>query len=293
MPELPEVETIKLGLNELIIGLSIQDIIIKNHKSFLIDENIKELFLINHKILNIGRRAKLLMINLDSDYSLVFHLKMTGQLVYVDHHHRFGAGHPNNSLINKLPDKSTRVVFIFNNNAQLFFNDQRKFGWIKAIPTSLLTDRDFFKYHGPEPLDLMFSSEVLYKRLLSHPKTKIKAALLNQQILSGLGNIYVDESLWMSKINPLTTVNQLTKKNIITLYKSIQNILNKSIYLGGSTDRNYVDAQGNKGNYLKFANVFRKENQPCPRCSTLIVKQKIVGRGTHFCPNCQKIKVEK
>ncbi len=293
MPELPEVETIKRVLKDLIIGLSIEKIIIKNHKSFLIDENTKELFLFNHKVLDVKRRAKLLMINLDSDYSLVFHLKMTGQLVYVNHDYRFGAGHPTDSLIHQLPDKSTRVIFIFNNKAKLFFNDQRKFGWIKIIPTVLLTDKNFFKDHGPEPLDALFSSDILYQRLLKHPKSKIKAVLLNQTVLSGLGNIYVDESLWMSKINPLTTINQLNKKNIVMLHQSIQTVLNKSISLGGSTDKNYVDAKGNKGSYLKFANVFRKENQPCPRCYSLIVKQKIAGRGTHFCPNCQKRKTEK
>jgi len=290
MPELPEVETIRIGLQRLIIGLTISNVKIKNQKSFIVDKISLTNFLVDKKVINIKRRAKILMIDLESKYSLVFHLKMTGQLVFVNQKTRFAAGHPNDSLINKLPDKSTRVIFTFSNGARLYFNDQRKFGWIKLLPTNILNDENFFSHHGPEPLTISFNENELKKQLMNHPNRQIKAVLLDQSSIAGLGNIYVDESLWLAELHPQSLVKSLKNEDFARLYNSIRIVLNKSIKLGGSTDKNYVNAEGQKGSYLQFANVFRKNGQPCPRCGSVILKQKISGRGTHFCPNCQKVK---
>lgn len=291
MPELPEVETIRIGLKKLIVGKKILNIDVLNLKSFPNNKSDVKAFVLNKEIIDIQRRAKLLMINLSSDYSLLIHLKMTGQLVYVSNNERFGAGHPNDSLINSLPDKSTRVIFELN-DSKLFFNDQRKFGWIKVFPTHLLSDQEYFSKHGPEPLDET-SLQVFKSNLKKHLRSNIKSNLLNQSVISGIGNIYADESLFLSKIHPKTIVGDLSNQQINTLFDSIRQVLSLSILKGGSTDRNYVNAEGKRGSYLEFANVFRRENQPCPVCHHLIIKIKVAGRGTHLCPNCQKVKIEK
>jgi formamidopyrimidine-DNA glycosylase len=290
MPELPEVETVRLGLRKLIIGKQIDQVEYDWPKSFPNDQLVVKNFLYDSKIKKLRRRAKVLMIDLDSDYSLVIHLKMTGQIVFRSTKESFGAGHPSDSLVNKLPDKSTRVTINFKDGSKLFFNDQRKFGWMRLMPTSKIKDIDFFKHVGPEPLEPSFTAQVLKSQLNKRPNLFIKAALLDQTVVAGIGNIYADESLWLAKIHPSTRVKDLKDSQIKKLHKSITEVLNLSLKKGGSSDKNYVNAKGEKGSYLNFANVFRRENQPCLRCGTNIQKIKLVGRGTHFCPKCQIIK---
>ena len=214
---------------------------------------------------------------------------MTGQLIYRSSTKNFGGGHPNDSLIGNLPDKSTRVTIEFDDFSQLFFNDQRKFGWMRLLPTVEISNIDFFKKLGPEPLSDSFSWLDLFNRLQKRSKSSIKPVLLDQSIIAGIGNIYADESLWMSKIHPATKVNQLSRPKIKQLYSNIREVLNYSIEKGGSTDRNYRNAEGMKGSYLDFANVFRKDGLPCNRCGTIIVKFKLFGRGTHICPKEQRL----
>jgi formamidopyrimidine-DNA glycosylase len=214
---------------------------------------------------------------------------MTGQLVYKDETVRFGAGHPNDSLLNNLPDKSTRVIISFDDDSKLYFNDQRKFGWVKLMPTIEIKNLDFFKKVGPEPLSSEFNWLILKQRLNKRQNTTIKAALLDQTVLAGIGNIYADESLWGAKIHPSTLVKNLNDKEYKILYQEIVKVLKLSIELGGSTDKNYINAEGKKGSYLAFSKVFRKEGQNFPRCGTIIIKTRVAGRGTHLCPYCQKL----
>ncbi len=288
MPELPEVETVKRGLERLIVGLSIADVRSDVPKSFPNAKADIEQFLIGATVVQVARRAKVLLIELSSKYSLVTHLKMTGQLVYVGHGERFGAGHPNQSLIGSLPDKSTRATITFSDGTALHFNDQRKFGWMRLMPTAEIVNLDFFKKVGPEPLSDAFSWQELKDRLQRRKNTNIKAALLDQTVLAGIGNIYADESLWAARIHPTTLVKDLPAAKYRPLFEAIQEVLRKSIAEGGSSDKNYVNAEGGYGNYLAHANVFRKEGQPCPRCGSEIVKTRVAGRGTHTCPKCQK-----
>lgn len=288
MPELPEVETIKLGLSKLLIGKRIKAVSYDWPKSFPNDQTITDAFLIGTEIIAVRRRAKVLIIDLASEYSLIIHLKMTGQLVYRDSHNSFGAGHPNDSLVGGLPDKSTRVTIDFDDGSKLFFNDQRKFGWMRLFPTVEIRSIDFFKKVGPEPLEPEFTAQVLAERLQRKRNSNIKAALLDQTVLAGVGNIYADESLWGAKIHPSRLVKTLDSKEIKKLRDEIVFVLSLSIEKGGSTDKNYVNAEGKKGSYLTFARVFRRENQPCPRCGTIIIKTRVAGRGTHLCPFCQK-----
>lgn len=295
MPELPEVETIKIGLGKLLPGLKITGVSHDTPKSFPNAQADVDQFMIGAKVVRVARRAKVLLIELDTQYSLVIHLKMTGQMVFVRAAHkrtaeeRFGAGHPNDSLIGHLPDKSTRVTITFDNNAKLFFNDQRKFGWMRLIPTAEVPEIDFFKKLGPEPLAADFTAKDFRERLLRRPKSNIKAVLLDQTVVAGVGNIYADESLWGAKIHPETLVKDLPTTKINLLFKELQYVLRLSIEKGGSTDRNYVNAEGKKGSYIDFARVFRREGQPCPRCGMIIIKTRVAGRGTHLCPHCQKL----
>jgi formamidopyrimidine-DNA glycosylase len=286
MPELPEVETIRRGLSKLIVGRKVIKVCHDNQRSFPNAQHDVDNFLIGAEIVSISRRAKVLMIDFSTQYTLVIHLKMTGQLVYRGETN-FGAGHPTDSLTGKLPDRSTRVTFVFDDKSHLFFNDQRKFGWVKLLPAVEVSNMDFMKKVGPEPLDDSFTSEEFATRFRHRSKTSIKAALLDQSVVAGVGNIYADESLWSAKIHPKRLVNTITSGEFETLYNSVRFVMNLSIDKGGSTDRNYVDAEGKKGNYLDFANVFRREGQVCPRCGATIIKLRVVGRGTHICPNCQ------
>jgi formamidopyrimidine-DNA glycosylase len=289
MPELPEVETVSRGLGNILPGRKILTISSDWPKSFPNSDTDVKKFLINGEISTVRRRGKVLLIELITGYTLVTHLKMTGQLVFRGEQN-FGAGHPNDSLIGKLPDKSTRVVIDFVDGSKLFFNDQRKFGWMRLFPTSEVDNIDFFRKLGPEPLTHEFTSLILKQRLMKRPGSSIKAVLLDQSILAGIGNIYADESLWTARIHPKTLVKKLTTKNINDLHEAIVSVLKLSIEKGGSTDRNYVDALGRKGSYLSFANVFRREGMNCPRCGTVIIKIRVAGRGTHVCANCQKEK---
>ncbi len=289
MPELPEVETVRRGLKSLIVSKKITNVSFDWPKSFPNAQSDINQFLIGSHITDVRRRAKVLMIDLDTDYSLVVHLKMTGQLVYRGNEN-FGAGHPNDSLVGKLPDKSTRVEIIFDDKSKLFFNDQRKFGWMKLLPTVEIPNIDFMRRVGPEPLGSDFTAKVLFDRLQRRKRSSIKAALLDQTVLAGIGNIYADEALWGAKIHPETKVGNISLASVKKLYTEIVTVLRLSIEKGGSTDRNYVNAEGKKGSYIEFAKVFRRENLPCPRCSTAIIKTRVASRGTHICPKCQVVK---
>ncbi len=324
MPELPEVETVRRGLHALIIGKRIVSVGHDTPKSFPNAAGDVEEFLLGAMVTDVRRRAKVLLIDLNTGYSLVTHLKMTGQLVFVAKNQqrletrdqrletpadrqtltskleplvsieadevRFGAGHPNDSLISKLPDKSTRVTITFVDDSKLFFNDQRKFGWMRLFPTIEIPNIEFFKKVGPEPLDSNFQFPIFNFQIQKRRNSIVKAALLDQTVVAGIGNIYADESLWGAKIHPAAKVRDIPAAKLRSLYKEIRYVLELAIEKGGSTDRNYVNAEGKKGSYIDFARVFRREGLACPRHpGTLIIKTKVAGRGTHICPKCQKL----
>jgi formamidopyrimidine-DNA glycosylase len=286
MPELPEVETVRRGLHNLIIGKMIKSERHDTAKGFPNAPHDVTGFLIGTTVTDVRRRAKVLLIDLSSDYTLVIHLKMTGQMVYRGEQ-VFGAGHPSESLIGDLPDKSTRVTIEFTDGSHLYFNDQRKFGWMRLIPSLEVPNIDFIKKVGPEPLEDEFTAREFATRFTRRGKTSIKAALLDQTVVAGVGNIYADESLWGAKIHPKRLVNTITDKEFILLYTELRAVMNLAIEKGGSTDKNYVNAEGKRGSYMDFARVFRREGLLCPRCDTEIIKFKAAGRGTHICPVCQ------
>lgn len=289
MPELPEVETVRRGLHELIIGRVVKSVDHDTPKSFPNATSDVEQFLIGATIQDVRRRAKVLLIDLSTEYTLVIHLKMTGQLVFRSREAVFGAGHPNDSLIGELPDRSTRVTFTFKDGAHLYFNDQRKFGWVKLLPTIEVPNIDFMKKVGPEPLEAEFTPEQFAARFKRRAKSPIKAALLDQTVVAGVGNIYADESLWGAELHPRRLVGTLSPEDFGHLYTELRSVMNLAIEKGGSTDKNYVNAEGKRGSYMDFARVFRREGKACPRCGDTIIKFKAAGRGTHICPTCQVV----
>jgi formamidopyrimidine-DNA glycosylase len=280
---------VRRGLAELLPGRAIASIDFDWPKSFPNAAADVRQFAVGAKVVVVKRRAKVLLIELTSKYSLVIHLKMTGQLVFRSATERFGAGHPTNSLIGELPDKSTRITITFEDGSRLFFNDQRKFGWMRLLPTAEVVNLDFFRKVGPEPLSADFTWQDLRERLQRRKNTNIKAALLDQTVVAGIGNIYADEALWGAKIHPATLVRRLSPAKFHQLYDELIYVLKLSIEKGGSTDRNYVDVKGKKGSYMSFARVFRREGKPCPRCGHIIEKIRVAGRGTHICPHDQRL----
>lgn len=307
MPELPEVETIRIGLTSKIIGLRIKRIQILNQKSFIGDPKQ----IIGAKIKNIWRRAKILGIDL-SNTSLLIHLKMSGQIIVVPakamsadrqagiqkkwipdlvrddkNRSRFIGGHPTHDMLGQLPNKSTRVIFEFNNGSKLYFNDQRKFGWIKLVNSSELMVDSFLKNLGPEPLEKAFNWEILKTNLLKHKSQSVKVALLDQTIISGLGNIYVCEALFNARINPKTKVSAIADGQYKKIHQGIIKALKDGIKYGGSTKTNFVNSDGKKGYFLDYSFVYGRVGDKCKICGNLIQKIKLAGRGTFFCPYCQ------
>jgi len=288
MPELPEVETVRIGLQKLLVGHKIINYKVLREKSFPNTKIEADKFITGAKVNSVRRRAKLLLIDLNSNYTMAIHLKMTGQLVYRGIE-SFGAGHPSDSLIHKLPDNTTRIVFDLDQGAKLFFNDQRVFGWVKLVSTPEVGEMDFVKTLGPEPLDKSFTAQVSKQQLMKRKHSKIKAVLLDQSFVAGIGNIYADEALWAAKIHPETRVSSISPQKHKALHRAVVDILTSAIEYGGSTDRNYVNAEGRQGSYMGFAKVFRREGKDCLRCSRDIIKIRSAGRGTHLCPHCQRL----
>lgn len=290
MPELPEVEVIKLGLQKKIIGLKIKKIQIITPKSFIGNPNPIE----GQKVLNIWRRAKILGIDLSSDTKLLFHLKMSGQLIWKGESGKgegesLIGGHPTEDMTGKMPNPHTRVIFSFSNGSHLYFNDQRRFGWIKIVQSAnfKVQSEEILGRLGPEPLDRSFTWELLKQNLLKHPKMPVKVAIMNQSVVAGVGNIYANEACFIAKIDPRRKIADLTDADFKDLYAGIIKALKAGIKHGGSTRAHFVDPEGRKGYFLDYAFVYGKDGRSCKLCGTKIKKVTLGGRGTYFCERCQ------
>lgn len=286
MPELPEVETIKLFLAKKILGLKVKKVEVLNSKSFLGDYELVE----GQEIISVERRAKVLRIQF-KDLELLIHLKMSGQMM-LRGKDLIGGGHPTKDMFGDLPNKSTRVIFDLSDGSKLFFNDQRKFGWIKLVDRGQVAGDRFFSKLGPEPLEGEFNWEVLKNNLLRRKKTAIKVAILDQEVVAGVGNIYACEACFLAGIDPRRLVGQLNDEEFKNIFKGIVDSLKTGVKFGGSSKTHYVDPEGKKGSYLHYAFVYGRENQPCKKCGTLIEKIKLGGRGTFYCPKCQFASVD-
>lgn len=283
MPELPEVEVIKLGLEKKIIGLKIQKIQVLSPKSFIGNPNLAQ----GRKVLKVWRKAKILGVELTGDITLLFHMKMSGQLVYEDEK-RFIGGHPTEDMLAKMPNSHTRVIFSFADGSHLYFNDQRKFGWVKVVDRLQATGDSALKKLGPEPLEKEFTWEILKQNLLKHSKMPVKVAIMDQSVVSGVGNIYANEACFNAKIDPRIKVGKMSDKQFKDLHSGIIKALKDGIKYGGSTRVHFVDAEGHKGYFLDYAFVYWRDKHSCKVCGTEIKKISLGGRGTYFCPHCQK-----
>lgn len=280
MLELPEVETIRRGMMKYIVKQKITGVEVLCEKSFLGEK--KEV--IGREITGISRRGKAILIELQGGVVMMVHLRMTGQLIFVGKE-RFAGGHPSENFVEELPNKQTRVVFSLS-NGKLFFNDQRKFGFVKVLKATEVENDSFIRKLAKEPWEM--TGEEFFATL-QRKKVVIKAALLDQSVIAGLGNIYTDEALYLTGINPKTRSDEISRELAEKLLENARKVMEKSIELGGSTIRNYVNADGTRGNYLdKFAKAYGREGEICEKCGGKIKKIRVAGRGTYFCEECQK-----
>lgn len=286
MPELPEVETVRLQLMRKVIGKTIDSITVYHQKT--IDHNQKFTRELTGKTIDhIDRIGKLLIFSFvgETNRFLLAHLKMTGQFFYVAKAGDVtGGGHsmtPNDMI---LPHKHTRVAYHFTDSSTLYFNDMRLFGYTKiATAAEVEKARSGF---GPEPIDPEFDI-TWFTEKLRRRTTVVKAALLDQSFIAGLGNIYVDETLWRAKVQPTRRANEVTKAEARAIATAAGEVMNEAIKVGGTTFQHFADTEGDAGNFTEYLKVFGKQATPCPRCGTLIVKIRYAGRGTHYCPGCQ------
>ena len=293
-------ETIKTGLESELLSKTIVGIDVMNAKTMLADLDTVESYGVGASVNSLWRRGKVLGIDLNTGYSFLIHLKMTGQLIYsynseasdeyeFNEDSRISGGHPTKSMVGLLPDSSTRAVMAFDDGSRLYFNDQRKFGWIKLVATSQTGSDPLLKTMGVEPLSPDFTLEELQSKI-GHRRSPIKATLLDQHNVAGIGNIYADESLHLAQMHPLTKPSDLNQEEFSRLHRAIVEILSSGIEHGGTTLRDYINHQGESGDYLVVARVFDRQGDSCLVCGATIEKIKVAGRGTHYCPNCQKLK---
>ncbi len=292
MPELPEVETIRRDLvakvtKKLITAVEILSLKSAHNSAAFFKKN-----LIKQNFDKIERRGKLLIFNINNNRFLLIHLKMTGQLIYLDNKTKVAGGHSlsnqsfSEAIGGELPNRFTRVIISFDNGSQLFFNDLRKFGYLKIVDKKDL-DNIIERNYGIEPLAKEFTW-LNFKTIFTNRRTNVKALLLNQKLIAGLGNIYVDESLFLAGIKPQRLANSLTEKEIKKLYQIIPRVIERAIDSRGTTFSNYVDSRGKKGNFSNRLKVYGRSGEVCYKCKKKVLKVKLAGRGTHYCPNCQK-----
>ncbi len=293
MPELPEVETVRRDLVAHLLSKKIKTVTVLNPKTVGAhpEDFIKTLS--GSFFVDISRRGKLLIFKLkQADTYLLVHLKMTGQLIYLSKDSEVSGGHSlsthsfEKAVGGELPNKYTRVIIAFADKSNLFFNDLRKFGYMKLVNQKEL-DAFILKNYGPEPLDKSFILNDFIAGLKKR-RRNIKSVLLDQKLVAGLGNIYVDEVLFAAGVRPMRLSSDITKAEAIKIYQIIPKILSLAIKHRGTTFSNYVDSKGKRGNFSSMLQVYGRGKENCLKCSSAIIKTKIAGRGTHYCPNCQK-----
>ena len=298
MPELPEVETIRRDLVKVILKKEIVELklndtkVLKNTKVYFIKS------LLGRRIVDISRKGKLLIFKIsksgkekDNNFLLV-HLKMTGQLILLSAKQKVVGGHSlseesfEKSVGGPLPNRHSRAEIIFASGARLFFNDMRRFGYLQIIGSDKLNKIKSNNY-GPEPLSPELDLDYLSK-ILNNRTSNVKAILLNQKLIAGLGNIYVDEALFLAGIRPTRQGKSIKLSEKNNLLKSINRVIEKALKNRGTTFNNYVDSSGKKGNFSRLLQVYGRRGEPCYKCQNEILKIRLAGRGTHYCAKCQK-----
>jgi len=286
MPELPEVETIKRQLAKDIIGKKITRVKILSAKQFIGEPDD----IVGGQIINVWRRAKLLGIELNNGFTILIHLKLTGQFVFVAGQKKATVVKISRSIPfadNKLPARTTRIVVRFADGSWLFFNDLRKSGWMKVIENSKFKIKNL--PYGPEPLGKKFTVGYL-SDVFSRTRRAIKIVLMGQKKIAGIGNIYANEALFEAKINPCRSANSLDNSEIGHLRQAIIKVLRGGIKYGGTSaaDDAYIRPDATRGRYQQKLKVYQREGKPCLNCGGKVLRIKQGGRSTFFCPVCQK-----
>lgn len=300
MPELPEVETIRRDLEGKILRNKIVDVEVRGKK--IVKTNLREFVgvLKGNQFTKIERRGKLLIFNLKTGGKfLLMHLKMTGQLIYRydykttcgEHSRTIAGGHNLPKNIGKLPNKFTHLIFSFFDQTQLYYNDMRRFGYMKIV--NLAEKERVLDNFGIDALDDKFTLSVFKKIFEKRNRTITKAVLMDQCAIAGIGNIYADEILYEARVLPNRKVNTLKPEEVKKIYQGIKKILKRAIRYRGTTfgrqlEGHYVDSNGRHGNYLDFLKVYQREGEKCAGCPKgVIAKKNVAGRGTRFCTACQ------
>ena len=291
MPELPEVETIRRGLEPRLGGQTIVAVDVRVSKQFRGEPAMLE----GRTIVGLWRRAKLLGLALEGGLTVLFHLKMTGQLIHDSSGGRFAGGHPTADLAGPMPNRSTAVIFQLQaanrgDSSTLYFNDQRKFGWIQVLPSGEDNEpgNGLLRRLGPEPLAESFTPALLLSGLRRHPVLPVKTALLDQTVVAGLGNIYAAEACYLAGIDPRRRCADISDAEGATLHEGIRAALQRALahmatYLQGGPDA--LPAT----DYLRdHTSVYGRAGEPCARCGDAIARVPLNGRGTFFCPSCQR-----
>jgi formamidopyrimidine-DNA glycosylase len=288
MPELPEVETLKLGLQKYVVGKKITDANVIDPR--LVSGSVKDIT--GAKIKDVKRYAKGIVLELSNGNSIAFHIKLTGQLIYRDEANKdLEVMKPTPS---KVPNKFTRVNIVLDKSSHLYFQEVRGFAWMKILKTSELKSLPFFKTLGPEPIPSPRSGTPLltlelFETIVKKSNIPIKVLLMDQQKIGGIGNIYANDGCFEAKIDPRRRAKSLDNKEIKTLFDSLLTVLKKAIKYRGSSELNFVDVLGQKGEYQKHFLIYGRKNKPCLReDGGLVEKVYLGGRGTFYCTKCQK-----
>jgi formamidopyrimidine-DNA glycosylase len=271
MPELPEVETVRQTLRNLVIGKEISNVYVYHNN--IIESDLDEFVssLEGQVINEVNRIGKYLIFELD-DFELISHLRMEGKYFLVNEF---------------VKNKHDHVIFEFKDMSFLKYHDTRKFGKMSLVKKGTAMNSKQISKLGYEPFDQRLNAKDLFKRF-KRTTRPIKTTLLDQTVIAGLGNIYVDEVLFMSKLHPTTPTNKIKKKQIEEIINNSIIVLEKAIALGGTTIHSYESSEGVTGLFQNKLLVHTKEGQPCPVCATTIEKMKVGGRGTYYCHKCQK-----
>jgi len=304
MPELPEVETVRKGLEKYVVGLRLEKVEIINPGPFQGDPQLVE----GANVITARRSGKGLILDFSSGYSLAIHIKMTGQLIFRDEATK---DELLSLKVGTIPNKFTHVIFHFsqrhseakpknlkifhdaqddNRDAILYYNDMRRFGWIRVIKTSEIMDIPFFKSMGPEPFGLGIGEVLtlnLFEEICKGKTTKIKPLIMDQTRIGGIGNIYANDALFDAKIDPSRPARSLNSAETEKLFDSIIKVMKKSLDVGGASELSYVNVLGQEGEYQHHSLVYGKDKKPCPRGDGIIKRIVLGGRGTFYCATCQ------
>jgi len=287
MPELPEVEVVKKSLETKLKNLTIKRVSITNNKLRYKIDNKQFNKIKGKKILSIQRRSKYLLINMTKDLTILAHLGMTGKFFIIDNNKKSKTSFYYS--LKKNDTKHDHLTLFFNKKIKLIYNDVRKFGFIKIFSSKDVFNCKHLMLLGPEPLSNNFNISYFEKYTINK-KTKIKDLLMDQKFVSGLGNIYCNEVLFLCKINPNKSINNINKKKKEEIIKYTKKTLKKAILHGGSSIKNFSSTEGESGNFQQTFNVYGKDKASCTRsmCSGTIQKVYTSNRSSFFCPNCQK-----